>query len=102
MMYYFLPKQSGQPTWSYRLSIVSFWGFVFTYIWAGPHHLHYSAIPRLGAGYRHGDEPDFAAAFLGNNGQWDYDYVWGMGKIARQSFAQIYRVSAGVLWAGDF
>ena len=45
MMYYFLPKQSGQPTWSYRLSIVSFWGFVFTYIWAGPHHLHYSAIP---------------------------------------------------------
>ena len=45
MMYYFLPKQSGQPTWSYRLSIVAFWGFVFTYIWAGPHHLHYSAIP---------------------------------------------------------
>ena len=45
MMYYFLPKQAGQPTWSYRLSIVAFWGFVFTYIWAGPHHLHYSAIP---------------------------------------------------------
>lgn len=45
MMYYFLPKQSGRPTWSYRLSIVSFWAFVFTYIWAGPHHLHYSAIP---------------------------------------------------------
>ena len=45
MMYYFLPKQTGRPIWSYRLSIVSFWGFVFTYIWAGPHHLHYSAIP---------------------------------------------------------
>ncbi len=45
MMYYFLPKQAGNPTWSYRLSIASFWGFVFTYIWAGPHHLHYSAIP---------------------------------------------------------
>ena len=45
MMYYFLPKLAGQPTWSYRLSIVAFWGFVFTYIWAGPHHLHYSAIP---------------------------------------------------------
>lgn len=45
MMYYFLPKMAGQPTWSYRLSIVAFWGFVFTYIWAGPHHLHYSAIP---------------------------------------------------------
>ena len=45
MMYYFLPKQTGHPIWSYRLSIVSFWGFVFSYIWAGPHHLHYSAIP---------------------------------------------------------
>lgn len=45
MMYYFLPKQAGQPTWSYRLSIVAFWSFVFTYIWAGPHHLHYSAVP---------------------------------------------------------
>jgi len=45
MMYYFLPKLAGQPTWSYRLSIVAFWAFVFTYIWAGPHHLHYSAIP---------------------------------------------------------
>ena len=45
MMYYFLPKQADRPIWSYRLSIVAFWGFVFTYIWAGPHHLHYSAIP---------------------------------------------------------
>ena len=45
MMYYFLPKQTGKPIWSYRLSIISFWAFVFTYIWAGPHHLHYSAIP---------------------------------------------------------
>ncbi len=45
MMYYFLPKQADRPIWSYRLSIVAFWAFVFTYIWAGPHHLHYSAIP---------------------------------------------------------
>ena len=45
MMYYFLPKQADRPIWSYRLSIVAFWSFVFTYIWAGPHHLHYSAIP---------------------------------------------------------
>ena len=45
MLYYFLPKQAEQPIWSYRLSIVAFWSFVYTYIWAGPHHLHYHAIP---------------------------------------------------------
>ena len=45
MMYYFLPKITGKPIWSYRLSIVAFWSFTFTYIWAGPHHLHYNAIP---------------------------------------------------------
>jgi len=45
MLYYFLPKQAEQPIWSYRLSIVAFWAFVYTYIWAGPHHLHYHSIP---------------------------------------------------------
>jgi len=45
MMYYFLPKYAGRPLWSYRLSIVAFWTFTYSYIWAGPHHLHYNAIP---------------------------------------------------------
>lgn len=45
MMYYFVPKQVGRPVYSYRLSIVHFWALVFTYIWAGPHHLHYTALP---------------------------------------------------------
>jgi cytochrome c oxidase cbb3-type subunit 1 len=45
MLYYFLPKQAEQPIWSYRLSILAFWAFVYSYIWAGPHHLHYNAIP---------------------------------------------------------
>ncbi len=45
MLYYFLPKQAGRPIWSYRLSIIAFWAFVYTYIWAGPHHLHYNAVP---------------------------------------------------------
>ena len=45
MMYYFLPKHSGRPIWSYRLSVVAFWAFTYSYIWAGPHHLHYSAVP---------------------------------------------------------
>ena len=45
MMYYFIPKQAGRPVYSYRLSVVHFWSLVFTYIWAGPHHLHYTALP---------------------------------------------------------
>src|SRR5690625_1741489 len=45
MLYYFLPVRSGRPIWSYRLSILSFWGIVFFYIWAGSHHLHYTALP---------------------------------------------------------
>ena len=45
MLYYFLPKHSEQPIWSYRLSVISFWAFTYSYIWAGPHHLHYNSIP---------------------------------------------------------
>ncbi|MGD9601711.1 MAG: cytochrome-c oxidase, cbb3-type subunit I [Gammaproteobacteria bacterium] len=45
MMYYFIPKQAERPVYSYRLSVVHFWALVFTYIWAGPHHLHYTALP---------------------------------------------------------
>jgi cytochrome c oxidase cbb3-type subunit 1 len=45
MMYYFVPKQINQPIYSYRLSIVHFWALIFLYIWAGPHHLHYTALP---------------------------------------------------------
>ena len=45
IMYYFLPKQAERPVYSYRLSVVHFWALAFTYIWAGPHHLHYTALP---------------------------------------------------------
>ena len=45
MMYYFIPKQAERPVYSYRLSVVHFWALAFTYIWAGPHHLHYTALP---------------------------------------------------------
>ncbi|MEO5336945.1 MAG: cytochrome-c oxidase, cbb3-type subunit I [Magnetospirillum sp. WYHS-4] len=45
LMYYFIPKQAGRPVYSYRLSIIHFWALVFLYIWAGPHHLHYTALP---------------------------------------------------------
>ena len=45
IMYYFVPKQAERPVYSYRLSVVHFWTLIFLYIWAGPHHLHYSALP---------------------------------------------------------
>jgi cytochrome c oxidase cbb3-type subunit 1 len=45
MMYYFVPKRAERPVYSYRLSIVHFWALIFIYIWAGPHHLHYTALP---------------------------------------------------------
>ena len=45
MMYYFVPKQAGRPIYSYRLSIVHFWTLISIYMWAGPHHLHYTALP---------------------------------------------------------
>ena len=45
IMYYFIPKRAGQPVYSYRLSILHFWSLIFIYIWAGPHHLHYTSLP---------------------------------------------------------
>jgi cytochrome c oxidase cbb3-type subunit 1 len=46
MMYYFMPKRAGRPLYSYRMSIISFWGITFIYMWAGSHHLHYTALPQ--------------------------------------------------------
>ncbi|TWT51235.1 hypothetical protein Pla22_40120 [Rubripirellula amarantea] len=46
LMYYFLPKAADRPVFSYKLSILHFWSLVFIYIWAGPHHLHYTALPQ--------------------------------------------------------
>jgi cytochrome c oxidase cbb3-type subunit I/II len=46
LMYYFLPKAADRPVFSYKLSIVHFWSLIFVYIWAGPHHLHYTALPQ--------------------------------------------------------
>jgi cytochrome c oxidase cbb3-type subunit 1 len=45
MMYYFIPKQAGRPVYSYRLSVVHFWALISIYMWAGPHHLHYTTLP---------------------------------------------------------
>ncbi len=45
MMYYYMPKRADRPIFSYRLSIIGFWGITFMYMWAGSHHLHYTALP---------------------------------------------------------
>lgn len=45
IMYYFVPKRANRPVYSYRLSILHFWSLIFIYIWAGPHHLHYTSLP---------------------------------------------------------
>ncbi len=45
IMYYFIPKRANRPVYSYRLSILHFWSLIFIYIWAGPHHLHYTSLP---------------------------------------------------------
>jgi cytochrome c oxidase cbb3-type subunit 1 len=45
MMYYFIPKQANRPVYSYRLSVVHFWSLIFMYMWAGPHHLHWTSLP---------------------------------------------------------
>jgi cytochrome c oxidase cbb3-type subunit 1 len=45
MLYYYMPKRAGRPIYSYRMSIISFWGITFFYMWAGSHHLHYTALP---------------------------------------------------------
>ena len=45
IMYYFVPKQAERPVYSYRLSIVHFWALIAIYVWAGPHHLHYTSLP---------------------------------------------------------
>ena len=55
MMYYFVPKAADRPVFSYKLSIIHFWSLIFVYIWAGPHHLQYTALPAwaqaLGTGF---------------------------------------------------
>ena len=65
MLYYYLPVRAQRPIFSYRLSILSFWGITFFYMWAGSHHLHYTALPHWVQTLRHDLLGDAAGAFLG-------------------------------------
>ena len=101
MLYYFLPKQAEQPIWSYRLSIVAFWAFVYSYIWAGPHHLHYNAIPEwvqsLGVVMSLVLLAPSWATMI--NGVMTVANAWR--KIAHRSRAEVHRARARVLRARD-
>ncbi len=83
LMYYFMPKAAERPVYSYRLSILHFWSLVFIYIWAGPHHLHYTALPEWASTLgmvvlahaldaelgRHDQRPAHAARGVGQGGR---------------------------------
>ena len=87
IMYYFIPKRAERPIYSYRLSIIHFWALIFLYIWAGPHHLHYTALAGLGADARH-DVLDHAVdAVLGRHDQRPDDAVGRLGQAAHRSGA---------------
>jgi cbb3-type cytochrome oxidase subunit 1 len=79
LMYYFLPKAADRPVFSYKLSILHFWSLVFIYIWAGPHHLHYTALP--GVGQHAGDvvQRDAVDAVVGRDDQRFADTCAGPG-----------------------
>ena len=84
MMYYFVPKQAERPVYSYRLSIIHFWSLIFLYIWAGPHHLHYTALPdwaqTLGMVFRYALDAE-----LGRHDQRPDDPERGLGQGANRS-----------------
>jgi cbb3-type cytochrome oxidase subunit 1 len=81
MMYYYIPKQAERPVYSYRLSIVHFWALIFTYMWAGPHHLHYTALPDW-AQRGHDLLADPAGTLLGRHDQRHHDAVGCLAQAA--------------------
>ena len=88
MMYYFVPKQADRPVYSYRLSVVHFWALIFTYMWAGPHHLHYTALPdwTQSVGMVFSLIP---GAVLGWDDQRDHDPVRRMAQTAHRPDPQV-------------
>ena len=84
IVYYFIPKRAERPIYSYRLSIIHFWSLIFLYIWAGPHHLHYTALPDWAQTLGH-DLLDHAVdAVLGRHDQRRDDAVGRLGQAAHR------------------
>ena len=95
IMYYFIPKRINRPVYSYRLSIVHFWALIFIYIWAGPHHLHYTALPQwtqmIGMTF---------SVMLWHD-QWPDDAFGRLGQIAHRSGCPHACCFGCLLWHGD-
>ena len=83
MMYYFVPKQAERPVYSYRLSIVHFWALIFIYMWAGPHHLHYTALPDWAQSLGMVFSLILLAPSLGRHDQRHHDAVGRLAQAAR-------------------
>jgi cytochrome c oxidase cbb3-type subunit 1 len=79
MMYYFVPKQAERPIYSYRLSVVHFWSLIAVYMWAGPHHLHYTSLPDWAQTLGHGVFDHPAGTVVGRHDQRHHDAV---GRLA--------------------
>ena len=84
MMYYFIPKQAERPVFSYKLSIIHFWALIFLYIWAGPHHLHYTALPDWASDAGHGVLDHAVDALMGWDDQRSDDPFGRMGQAAHR------------------
>ena len=102
LMYYFIPKASGRPIYSYRLSIIHFWALIFIYIWAGPHHLLYNAFARLGTVTRCGLLRDVDCTILGWYAKRSLDIERRLGQSERRCHFEIYGGSHHMLWYGHF
>ena len=101
MMYYFIPKQAERPVYSYRLSIVHFWALIFIYMWAGPHHLHYTALPDWAQSLGMVFSLILLAPSLGRHDQRPDDAVGRVAQAARRPDPQVLIVVAVVLRHGD-
>ena len=96
-MYYFLPKAAERPVFSYKLSIIHFWSLVFIYIWAGPHHLHYTSVAAWASSLGNDFFPDALDAKLGWDDQWIVDTSRGVESGGGRSGAQVFRCRHHVL-----
>ena len=101
LMYYFLPKAANRPVFCYRLSILHFWSLVFIYIWAGPHHLHYTALPAVGLDARHDLQRHAVDAVVGRHDQRPADAARRLEQGRRGSGPQVLRRRHHVLRHGD-
>ncbi len=101
MMYYYLPKRANRPIFSYRLSIISFWGITFLYMWAGSHHLHYTALPHWVQTLGHDVLGDAAGAVVGVGGQRAAHAQRRLGQGPRRRDTALHDGGRGVLRAFD-